>query len=93
MSGIEELVDRWVRDEIRALSAYHVQPADGLIKLDAMENPYTWPADLRDAWVELLRGTNVNRYPDPSARALSERLIEAMQVPRVKTKLSAQSTV
>lgn len=81
MSSLNELVERWVRPEIRALAAYHVQPSTGLIKLDAMENPYTWPEDLRDAWVDLLRNTDVNRYPDPTAQALSERLIEAMEVP------------
>lgn len=81
MSSLNELVERWVRPEIRALAAYHVQPSTGLIKLDAMENPYTWPEDLRDAWVDLLRNTDVNRYPDPTAQALSERLIEAMGVP------------
>ena len=80
--SLTNLVVHWVRPEIRALQAYHVQPAQGLIKLDAMENPYTWPEALRDAWVELLRSTDVNRYPDPSARALSERLIDAMQVPQ-----------
>ncbi len=81
MSALDELVQHWVRPEIRALAAYHVQSASGLIKLDAMENPYTWPEELRDAWVELLRTTDVNRYPDPAARALSERLVDAMDVP------------
>jgi len=80
-SHINTLVSRWVRPEIRSLAAYHVQSAIGLIKLDAMENPYTWPEELRDAWVELLRSTDVNRYPDPTAQALSERLVEAMAVP------------
>jgi histidinol-phosphate aminotransferase len=80
-SDIDTLVSHWVRPEIRSLAAYHVQAATGLIKLDAMENPYTWPEELRDAWVELLRSTDVNRYPDPTAQALSERLVEAMAVP------------
>lgn len=77
----ETLVDKWVRSEIRELSAYHVQPARGLIKLDAMENPYTWPDALRDDWLALLRSTDVNRYPDPTAAALSERLRDVMGVP------------
>jgi histidinol-phosphate aminotransferase len=81
LSALDELVQHWVRPEIRALAAYHVQPASGLIKLDAMENPYTWPEALRAAWTELLRSTDVNRYPDPSARRLSERLVAAMDVP------------
>ena len=81
LNSVHDLVSHWVRPEIRELSAYQVQPATGLIKLDAMENPYTWPEELRAAWVEVLRGTDVNRYPDPAAQALSERLIEAMGVP------------
>ncbi|MCB1802651.1 MAG: histidinol-phosphate transaminase [Gammaproteobacteria bacterium] len=80
-SDIDALVAHWIRPEIRELSAYHVQPAAGLIKLDAMENPYTWPEELRDAWVELLRRTDVNRYPDPTAAALTERLSEVMGMP------------
>lgn len=79
--AIDSLVARWVRPEIRALSAYQVQSAAGLIKLDAMENPYTWPAELRDDWVALLRETNVNRYPDPTSQALADRLRVTMAVP------------
>lgn len=78
---IDRLVAHWIRPEIRRLSAYQVQDASGLIKLDAMENPYTWPEALRDEWAGLLRQTDVNRYPDPTARALSQRLAECMGVP------------
>ena len=78
---LNQLVEHWVRPEIRALSAYHVQNPAGLVKLDAMENPYTWPEGLREEWAELLRSTDVNRYPDPSAAALSERLAQTMDVP------------
>ncbi len=52
-----------------------------MIKLDAMENPYTWPEELRREWLELLAGVAVNRYPDPQAHALNERLRSAMQIP------------
>ncbi|WP_457674697.1 histidinol-phosphate transaminase [Thiolapillus sp.] len=76
-----DLVQRWIRPEIQALSAYHVPPADGLIKLDAMENPWTWPEDMKAAWLERLRNLDVNRYPDPKAAALGERLRQAMAVP------------
>ncbi|WP_456444950.1 histidinol-phosphate transaminase [Thiolapillus sp.] len=79
---MEERVANWIRPEIRALSAYHVQDASGLIKLDAMENPYTWPEDLRREWLERLRSVDVNRYPDPQARDLAQELRSAMQVPR-----------
>jgi len=78
---LNRLIEHWVRPEIRALSAYHVQDASGLVKLDAMENPYTWPDELRDEWAQLIRDTDVNRYPDPAASKLSERLAQTMGVP------------
>jgi len=71
----------WIRPEIQALKAYHVPDPGNSIKLDAMENPYRWPEPLVDAWLEVLRDVELNRYPDPGARALTERLREAMQVP------------
>ncbi len=71
----------WVRPEIRALSAYQVPDARGLIKLDAMENPFTWPEELRQAWLERLHSVDVNRYPDPRATALKQRLRENMSIP------------
>jgi histidinol-phosphate aminotransferase len=74
-------VAEWVRPEIRALSAYHVPDASGLIKLDAMENPYAWPDALRAEWAELARALDVNRYPHPQAPALKERLRAAMGIP------------
>jgi len=63
------------------MSAYHVPPAAGMIKLDAMENPWPWPEELRTAWLEALRGLELNRYPDPNAQALQAALREAMGVP------------
>ena len=45
--SIEKIVTQLIRPEIRALKAYHVPDASGLIKLDAMENPYAWPAALK----------------------------------------------
>ncbi len=76
-----DLLERLVRPEIRALSAYHVPDSTGLIKLDAMENPYTWPDDLRSEWLELLRGVDVNRYPDPQGTELQATLRDAMGIP------------
>ncbi|MEN8166213.1 MAG: histidinol-phosphate transaminase [Pseudomonadota bacterium] len=78
---MNNLIEQWVRPEIRALTAYHVPDPGDMIKLDAMENPYTWPDELRQAWLELLAGVDVNRYPDPQAGALQERLREAMGIP------------
>lgn len=79
---IRQDIERWVRPEIRALSAYHVPDPGNCIKLDAMENPYRWPEELVSAWLERLRDVPLNRYPDPSAQRLQERLRHAMRVPQ-----------
>ncbi len=71
----------WVRDEIRALSAYHVAPAAGLTKLDAMENPYLLPPDLAQELGRYLARVPINRYPDPQAPGLKAALREAMAIP------------
>ncbi|MFD2111499.1 histidinol-phosphate transaminase [Thiorhodococcus fuscus] len=74
-------IDALVRPEILALDAYHVAEAAGLIKLDAMENPYGWPESLVSEWLEALRGVELNRYPDPQCELLQDALREAMGIP------------
>jgi histidinol-phosphate aminotransferase len=70
-----------IRKEIQAIKAYHVADPGKMIKLDAMENPYSIPSSLQDEWLELIRRAPLNRYPDPSARQLSVLLREVMGVP------------
>ena len=78
---LSEKVKNFVRPEIRALSAYHVPDSADTIKLDAMENPYQWPEDLTNEWLDVIRDVELNRYPDPSARVLKEHLRVSMDVP------------
>lgn len=75
--GARELV----RPEIVSQRAYAVAPAAGLVKLDAMENPFRLPPALAREMGERLAQVAVNRYPDPSAPALRRRLKEAMGIP------------
>ncbi|MEY4593247.1 MAG: hypothetical protein RIR18_2142 [Pseudomonadota bacterium] len=58
------------------MSAYKVADASGLIKLDAMENPYNWPDDIKQSWLETLKTCKLNRYPDPEARQLTQTIKE-----------------
>ncbi|MBX9916195.1 MAG: histidinol-phosphate transaminase [Nitrosomonas sp.] len=69
-----------IRPEILALSAYHVPPATGMIKLDAMENPYPLPSALRDEIAQLTLHAPVNRYPDASAAPLKATLRQALGI-------------
>jgi len=75
------VITRLIRPEIRALKAYQVPDSAGLIKLDAMENPYAWPDALKDEWLKVLHDVPINRYPDPAATALRARLKVALGVP------------
>ncbi|HED35516.1 MAG TPA: histidinol-phosphate transaminase [Gammaproteobacteria bacterium] len=70
-----------IREEIQALSAYHVPDSGNMIKLDAMENPYPVPDALMDEWLAQVKKAEINRYPDPSAQALSAVLKDYMAVP------------
>jgi histidinol-phosphate aminotransferase len=69
-----------IRPEILALHAYHVPPAQGMIKLDAMENPYPLPADLRQRLGEALGNAAINRYPDASSATIKQRLRSTMGI-------------
>jgi len=79
--SLEEKVARLLRPEVRAIAAYHVQEAKGLVKLDAMENPYTWPEALQQEWLQRLKQVPVNRYPDATAGELKQRLRQACGIP------------
>ena len=69
-----ERINAWVREEVLAAAAYQVPPADGLIKLDAMENPYPLPDELKPQWLARLGEADINRYPDPHCAALKRQL-------------------
>lgn len=71
-----------MRAAVLATPAYQVVDASGMIKLDAMENPYRWPAsDLQAAWLEHLSKAALNRYPDPTARELLPLLRRTQGIP------------
>ncbi|NOQ13903.1 MAG: histidinol-phosphate transaminase [Methyloprofundus sp.] len=77
----QDLISTVIRPEIRALTAYKVADATGYIKLDAMENPYTWPEAVKAEWLNIIHDAEINRYPDPEAKALCRILKEYNQIP------------
>ena len=70
-----------VRPEILALKAYHVPSAKGMVKLDAMENPYALPEPLRKELAAVLARVDLNRYPEPVSARLVDLLKRKMGVP------------
>jgi histidinol-phosphate aminotransferase len=71
-----------VRPEILALKAYPVAPSEGMVKLDAMENPYALPEDLRRELAGVLSRVELNRYPTPTPQKLLDALARRMDLPR-----------
>lgn len=76
-----DLAARWIRPEIRAMKAYPVIDAAGMIKLDVMENPYPLPEWLRKEIAELVSHLELNRYPVPTAPALTAQLRKSFSIP------------
>jgi len=70
-----------VRPEILALKAYPVPSSEGMVKLDAMENPYSLPDDLRRELAQVLARVDVHRYPTPSPQKLRDAIARRMNVP------------
>ncbi len=75
------LINAVFRKEILNLSAYKVAEANKLIKLDAMENPYTWPEDFKEPWLKEIKNCPINRYPDPEAKQLVQTIKETNKIP------------
>ena len=70
-----------VRDEVRAVSGYHVPSAAGFVKLDAMENPFALPADVARELGNRLAVVALNRYPPADPAGFKRRLAQAVGLP------------
>ena len=71
-----------IRPDILAQTAYHVADApDGFIKLDAMEVPYQFSAELRAELAHELAAAPINRYPNIAASPLPALLRSTFAIP------------
>ena len=71
-----------LRPEVLDLHAYHVPDSSGYIKLDAMENPYFLPPAVRSEIAAAVAAAAINRYPDPGAASLKEKIREVTGLPQ-----------
>jgi histidinol-phosphate aminotransferase len=76
-----DLAARLVRSDILQMSSYHVPDAAGLLKLDAMENPFELPPPLREALGRRLSDVALNRYPIPTYSGLKEAIRRCFGIP------------
>lgn len=63
------------------MHAYAVQQSAGLVKLDAMENPYSLPPQLQDQLGQRLGRLALNRYPDARVNDLRDALAAYADMP------------
>jgi len=47
-----------------------------------MENPYSWPDAIKQAWLDELAVAEINRYPDAEAAALKDSIRAVFSVPQ-----------
>ncbi|MGO4476049.1 histidinol-phosphate transaminase [Massilia sp. 2TAF26] len=81
MTDIDTLIANTIREDVRAGHSYNVPDASGYIKLDAMENPYELPENLRQALATRLADAVLNRYPVASYGTLKQKIRDKLGVP------------
>ena len=52
--GLQRRIARTIRQDVQSSAGYAIQPSAGMVKLDAMENPFTLPPELQRALGERL---------------------------------------
>ena len=70
-----------IRQDVQSMHAYAIQDSAGMVKLDAMENPYRLPADLQIALGKRLGALALNRYPDGRVNDLRHALAKYAAMP------------
>jgi histidinol-phosphate aminotransferase len=80
--SVSSLASALLRREVLDLHAYHVPESSGYIKLDAMENPYLLPPGLRGEIAGAVAAAAINRYPDPGAVSLKEKIRAVTGLPQ-----------
>ena len=74
VSSVATLISRRIRQDVQSMHAYAIQDSQGMVKLDAMENPHRLPAELQAALGERLGALALNRYPDGRVNDLRHAL-------------------
>ncbi|MBU1443347.1 MAG: histidinol-phosphate transaminase [Gammaproteobacteria bacterium] len=70
-----------IRADVQSMHAYAVQDATGLLKLDAMENPFGLPTELQAELGKRLGALALNRYPGSRGIDLQRALAKHAGMP------------
>ena len=70
-----------LRQDVKSMHAYAVQDATGMLKLDAMENPFALPLNLQAELGQRLGAVAINRYPGARIETLKQALAAHVGLP------------
>jgi histidinol-phosphate aminotransferase len=80
-STLQSKILSHIRQDVQSMHAYAIQDSAGMVKLDAMENPYTLPPALQAKLGERIGKLAINRYPGARIEDLKTALRAYAQVP------------
>jgi histidinol-phosphate aminotransferase len=78
---LQERIQHTIRQDVKSMHAYAIQDSRGLIKLDAMENPFRLSEALQRELGERLGRVAINRYPVQSTADVVAALSHFVQLP------------
>ena len=70
-----------IRQDIQSMHAYAIQESEGMVKLDAMENPHRLPLELQEELGRRLGALALNRYPAGRINVLRQALASYAGMP------------
>ena len=81
MSRLKDRITATIRQDVQSMHAYAIQPSAGLIKLDAMENPFRLPPEMQRELGERLGRVAINRYPVQCVAEVAAALSRYVELP------------
>ncbi len=81
MSSMQERIQNVIRQDVQSMHGYAIQQSAGLVKLDAMENPFRLPEALQRELGERLGRVAINRYPGQCAADVVAALSRYVELP------------
>lgn len=70
-----------IRQDIQSMHAYAIQDSVGMVKLDAMENPFSLSPELQQQLGQRLGAVAINRYPGSRIEDLKQALARYVDLP------------
>jgi len=81
VTALADRLRQVIRQDVQSMHGYAIQPSAGLVKLDAMENPFRLPPALQRELGERLSCVAINRYPAQCVADVVAALSRHVQLP------------